>query len=173
MNGFEVGGSRAVVVGLSVPHDHPVAGVSGISERMRPNVYLLSTDVAAGTTDLRWLTKFNPKRGRWVATKPSLMRLSDDRLAVLWSLVQNGQSQAEYRLIDNTGAVLASKTWRGAWFNPHGQPLARDGHIWWVQTTPKLTHNDTPQKSSREYLFSMDIADQTNPILADTPSRLR
>jgi hypothetical protein len=188
VTGFELGQGQALVVGSSDPQDGEIAGVSGATASLKRNVFLVtaatgdaapkktctwqtvsgtakqvcSTD-PAGSSSLTWLTQLSPVGTAGVG-EPRLVKLSDNRFAVLYDVADAGSHTLNYKLIDSTGAVLASQSWPGEYFGSDSQPVLIGSSLWWA---------DVPgETSTTPYLYALNVAKPTAPRVALTPSAL-
>ncbi len=159
VNGFGVADSRALTVGLSVPNGHAIDGVTGHSPHLRANVYLTSTDTATGATTLVWLTTRNPQDQTYLELQPALTPLANGDFAVVWDEWHEKHVTMQYRLVDDTGTVLAQKQWSGHSFAAVSQPVLAGHRILWVgsSTTP----------GSRNYLRGINVRNPADPVLIE------
>lgn len=175
LNGFEVGAGRAVAVGLSVPHGHPVKGVRGISRRFLPNAYVVTKSLSGGDVGFRWLTKLNPRSTKTIVGQPTLTPLGKGRFAILFN-VSTGKptrnsdyyrraNKTRYLLINAQGRTLASKSWKGRAFKPLAAPVLIKGRLVWVGLH---SNSDTVANSPKggHYLTALRVGNPRDPKFA-------
>lgn len=160
--GFELGQNGNLLVGHSVPHNQAVDGVTGYDSNMVQNVYLLVLNKHTDAPSFQWLTNYNPARTQIAVQAPRMVKLSDDRFVVLFTVVENGKARLEYRLVNSSGTVLASKSFAGVNFASGTQPLVQDGFLLWVGPAPSAYSWLRP---SERYLYELNIKDAAKPAL--------
>ena len=155
VNGLEVGATHALTVGLSVPHEHAVQGVTGSASRLVRNAYLFSTDTTTGASRFVWLTAYRPTSTKASVGQPQLVPLGNDRFAVLFATKLGTTTRMQYRVIDEAGDVLASQTWTGRQFSALGPPVVVGSKLFWVG------YAQTDARRGRgggHYLYALDVA---------------
>ncbi len=160
VNGFAATEADALMVGLSVPNGHKVDGVASHSSTLMGNVYLTSTDTTTGATRLVWLTKREPKTKKFLEEQPALVDLGNGDFAVLWDELHGKQVTMNYRLVDETGEILASKHWTGHAFAAVAQPVLAGNQIFWVGEGSTKDSYDVAN-----YLYGLDVKKPTKPVL--------
>jgi hypothetical protein len=162
LTGLQVGSGRALVTGNSVPHNHAIGGVTG--DAPSRNVYVVSTDLATGTPVFRWITSYNPFGTTW-AGEPRMVKLSESRFVLLFSVMTSTSETLNYRLLDESGAVLAQKSWANVSFDASSQPLGVGSRLYWAG------FGMSPSGGSMEnyYLYGVDLTDPTAPTLMTLP----
>lgn len=160
VNGFAVSEARALMVGLSVPNGHKVAGSTGHSTKLIGNVYLSSTDTTGGGTKLVWLTKRKANTKEFVEEQPALVPLENGDFAVIWDELHGEHVTMNYRLVDETGRVLASRRWSGHAFAAVSQPVLAGSRILWVGEATAKGHY-----RARNQLYGLSVANPASPSL--------
>jgi len=159
VNGFQLGSDRALTVGVSLPHDHPVRGVSGRSQKLGTNVYLVSTSLGDRVSSrFRWLTTYHPRKRNHVVGQPHLVPLGHDRFAVLFTVVARRGVSMHYRLVNQRGRVLASRVWSGRRYSAVAQPVHIGRKILWVGA-----RIDRNFQVHGHYLFGLNVAHPVHP----------
>lgn len=149
-----------VVLGDSIPQPDAPMGTLGSPDEQR-NVFAIAADPATGTHTVDWLTDF-AANGRTGAMEPRAVQVGDDRYAVLFGVRQGQHYHLEYRLIDSTGAVLASASFPNVFYASISDPVLVGQTIYWVGNVPGSG------ASTRAYLYGLDVTDPAAPALTDT-----
>lgn len=162
LTGLGLTGDRFLVVGNSVPHSNPVAGLTGSADALPRNVYLISSSLDPGPPTFTWLTALTGQDSS--ASEPRLVRINDQHFVVLFTITRGQGSrtaqQMEYRLVDATGAVLASRTWQGRAFYPGTDPILLGRMLVWAQRSDSTKFKD----HERGYLYALDLANPADPV---------
>jgi hypothetical protein len=151
LNGFEVGTTHALTTGL--------VRLPNVADTATRNVFLTSTDLAAGTSTERAVTRsFAPADAKSAIGQPQLVPVGGGRFAVIFAVGTGAMSAVRYELVDQTGAAQASRTWKQP-FVPLGQPITIGKRVFWVGTDGK------PAKAGKvnQYLFGLDVANPAKP----------
>jgi hypothetical protein len=69
-----------------------------------------------------------------------------------------------YRLVDAAGTVLAAKSWPGRVFHPGSDPIRISSRLIWAQRA---------QNTQVGYLYTLDVANPSNPRLSMTPAAVK
>ncbi len=160
VTGMAAGSSRAVVVGHAVPHDEPVDGVTGWNGLAR-NVFLVSVDTTTGDRDFTWITRLDP-RGDAFADEPRIVRVGADRFVMLFTVQEASRKRLEYRLVDASGGVLASRTWTGKRFDSISDPALVGDTVYWVGLGSEA---QSGTYRATAYLSGVNVSDPTAPQL--------
>ncbi len=163
--GFEVGSTRALTTGVSVPHANAVRGVTGSSARFVRNAFLITTSLASRRSSFQWLTTYKPRAKGISVSQPQLVPLSPNRFALLFTTIVNRRRALRYFLLDEAGTVLVARTWTGRRFTALAQPLAIGGTVFWVGV--HLNWNRSQSRRGRlgggHYLYGLDLRDPGRP----------
>ncbi len=158
---LEVNTKKALITGNSVPHSKAVGGVTGFASNLKRNVYLISSDLATGKSVFKWVTSHSPK-GTTSTGEPRLAKINDTRFALLFDAEKAGKHTLHYRLVDDSGKTLASKTWPGVPHSSASEPLIIGTKLYWAGFS-------NPDKSDLLFLYTIDIADPAAPRLIQAP----
>ena len=127
--GMGAGTARAVVVGESVAHERAVSGMTG--ENTPRNVFLITADADLSEHRFTWLSNYT--RPGVKVTEPRMARVSPEQFVVLFGVRASGKDRLEYRLVDSTGRMLASESWKNVRYEPACDPVFIKGSLLWVQ----------------------------------------
>lgn len=161
VNGFEVGTNDALSVGLSVPIRRRVRANGGWI-RLVPNAYAISTNLVNGKSRFAWLTRYPPRAERWSVGQPALVPLGGDRFAVLFTTELRRRPTLRYALLDETGRVVARKSWPGRRFAGVAQPSLVGTKLFWVGF---WRAPGGPYTRSGDLLYGLDLRDPRHPRL--------
>ncbi len=172
VTGVVGGPTKLLITGTSVPHGNAIGGVTGYDAGFAQNAYLISQAPSGSGTTFTWLTEFDPN-GDVHATEPRLVKISANRFVVLFSVVDGSATRLEYRLLDETGAVLAEASWPATRFGSASQPVLWDTSLVWSDTGPL---GDSTERTPT-YLYGLDVTDPADPVklgaTASTDAALR
>lgn len=138
VGGMEVGLDNVLVCGSAQPHGYKVRGVKGHEYGLYHNIYLTVADRDGENSKVIWLTKYHPKKSKTLVSEPRMVKLSDDRFAILYSTVprkydmQKQKSTLHYVVVDNNGKKVYSKAYKNMQFDGETQPILYRGYIQWV-----------------------------------------
>ncbi len=130
--GMEVGEKNVIACGISQPHKYKVKGVSGCDYGMAYNLYITVTSRETGKTKVKWLTAYNPKSTNVTVGEPRMVKLADNRFAIMYTTTQKGKEKLHYVVISDTGKKVYSKTYANIKFSAASQPILNKGYIVWV-----------------------------------------
>ena len=99
--GMEVGRNNIVITGTSVPHGHAVKGIKGFNNRSR-NLFANIIDAKTGKSKVIWLTKYNPKKKDRVSYRTAMVKLNEDRFAVMAAI----NNRLHYYVINEKGQQI-------------------------------------------------------------------
>lgn len=162
LTGLQLGSGRALTTGNSVPNGHPINGVNGSSTSLHRNVYLTSTDLSTLSTTFKWITTLPPSKGATWAEQPRMVKVSDTRFVLLFNVTDGKTDTLNYRLIDQNGNVLASKSWKGVPYNSNSQPILVGSQLYWASFVG--ASNGWPKLN---YLYQMDLTNLSAPSLVE------
>ena len=130
LNGMEIGKNKIVIAGVSVPHNHPVNGVKGFKNRTQ-NLYVNIIDRKTGKAKVVWLTRYNPKKTEKEFEYTNMVKLSENRFAILVSINQ----RLNYYLIDENGKIIKHIKYKKSFkYAPMTAPIVHNGSIVWPMT---------------------------------------
>jgi hypothetical protein len=119
---------------------------------------LIRANPKTGAHALRWLTSFAPD-GAKDALEPRIVRVAQDRYAVLFSVEDGGARSLVYRLVNSAGAVLARKSFPTAYFCAASDPILVGNTVYWTGIGPGLTPSTT------RYLYGLNVSNPKRPSL--------
>lgn len=131
LDGMEISNSTAILCGASVPQSYGVQGVKGTDYKLQRNLYVTITNRATGSTKVRWLTTYHPKKKTGVAAV-RMTKLSDNRFGILYSVTTGNKSAVHYMVIDANGNKVFSRTIKGASLSGATQPCYANGKLVWL-----------------------------------------
>ena len=144
IGGMEVGQKNIVTVGSSVPHNKTLKGVKGYDYSYNHNVYVITTDRETGKSNFKWLTKFNPKTSKYTVNDARLVKVTDNRFAVIYNVTnrKTGKKVLHCVYIDNNGKVIKDLVYKTIYFDCASQPILYNGYI----TFEGIYHNSKKGK---------------------------
>jgi hypothetical protein len=157
VTGLAGGPSGIVVVGTSIRQPDAPTGPLG-SGGERRNVYLIRANPKTGAHTVRWLTGFSPD-GAKEALEPRIVRVGQDRYAVLFSVEDGSARSLVYRLVNSAGVVLARKSFPAAYFCAASDPILVGNKVYWTGIGPGLTPSTT------RYLYGLNVSNPKRPSL--------
>lgn len=137
VGGMEVGDKNVLTVGVSVPHNKKVAGISGSGYDLRKNVYLTVTDKETGKNRFIWLTKFHPNKSNTEVSEARIVKVTNYRFVVLFTTTTNERTTLNYVVVNDNGKIVLRKTYNNITFNAGSQPIVHDGFIVWADAFTK------------------------------------
>lgn len=135
VGGMEVGEKNVMVCGTAKPHKYKIKGTSGYKSDLKNNVFLLTADRNSGKSKVIWLTKYDPKKSDVTVSETRMVKLTDNRFAILYSTNKNNKNTLHYVVVDNQGKKIAEKTYKNIWFAANSDPVLYKGYIRWVSHT--------------------------------------
>lgn len=161
LTGLAVADDGFLVVGNSVPHRNAVGGLTGSASRLPRNVYLIRSGLDANKPEFTWLTRLTGRNSG--ASEPRLVPVDAGRWAVLFTTTRgpaaSRRQTMQYRLIDASGTVLASRSWRGRAFFPASDPILLGERMVWAQRSDSRR----VPGADRGYLYTLDLTDPASP----------
>ena len=124
-----------MVCGTAKPHKYKIKGTSGYKSDLKNNVFLLTADRNSGKSKVIWLTKYDPKKSDVTVSETRMVKLTDNRFAILYSTNKNNKNTLHYVVVDNQGKKIAEKTYKNIWFAANSDPVLYKGYIRWVSHT--------------------------------------
>lgn len=134
VGGMEIGKDNVLVCGTMQPHERKVKGVSGFGDKFKYNVFLARSNRSSGKTSFQWLTGYHPKRSSVVVGEARMIKLSDDKFAILYSTTQKKKTKLNYIVVNDAGKKAYSKKYSGMAFDGDSQPVLYKGKIVWADT---------------------------------------
>lgn len=135
LGGMEIGVDNVLACGTAQPHKNKIKGVKGFGD-YRENVFLTVTNRTTGKTTFKWLTSINPKKGKQILNTVRMVKLSDDRFAILystWTAKNWRKCKFYYTVVDGSGKKIMTKTYKNVVFSGAAQPILHDGCIYWTE----------------------------------------
>ena len=132
VGGMEVGKNNVLVCGSAHPHYSKVKGVKGSKAAYAYNVYVLITDKKTGKTKVKWLTQNNPKTSKVQIEGTRMVKLDDNRYAIMYTATKNDVSTLHYVVINEKGKKIYSKTYKNYEFKTGAQPIVYKGRVVWM-----------------------------------------
>lgn len=174
VTGFHVGESNALTVGVSVLRSRPVQAITVMSRGYARNAYVISTDLATGASRITWLSKIRTTRFPTIRPTartqsvgdPSITPIGNGQYAVLYSSTFRSRPSVHYALVDESGAVIARKTWRGKLFKNSGEPTMAGSKLFWINDVVVRKRKPFVHYGSiGRYLQALDLTDPKHPRL--------
>lgn len=143
VGGMEVGTDNVLICGTAQPHKYKVKGVTGFGSvktkkgsyvYLEHNVYLAVVNRETGKTKRIWLTQNNPKTTNVIIDDTKMVKLSDDRFAILYQSTVGEKNTLNYVVVDNTGKKIYSKKYSGYIMDNSAQPILYNGYIQWASS---------------------------------------
>lgn len=141
IGGMEVGSDNVLICGTAQPHKDKIKGVTGfgtyknkkgLSVSLKHNVYLTVVDRDTGKSKHIWLTKNNPKSSNIMVGNTRMVKLSDNRFAILYQTTNGTKKTLNYVVVDNNGKKIYGKKYSGYVMTGDSQPILYKGYIQWV-----------------------------------------
>ena len=147
VSSFEIGTYNNVVAGVSIPHD-TMTGTDIYSYKVQ-NVYVSLVAKDGYSSKLIWLTDYK-EGGEISATNLRMVKLSDDKFALIYQINNNESPKTGLILINSSGTILEKKEY-DTFFSCYTQPLYVNGSILWIDNNP----------SSDEYYWYDETSSET------------
>ena len=135
--GMEIGTRSILVCGRAKPHKYKIRGVTGYGKNLSDNIFVALTNRKTKKPKVVWLTNYNPKNSTVKLSCPRMVKLGDDRFAVLFAAVQNKKSVLHYIVVDDAGKKIYSTTYPNLSFVSSSQPILSNGYIVWMSATER------------------------------------
>jgi hypothetical protein len=172
----DTGQTRIIVTGLSDPQNHPIGKVKGLAgDNVVKNVYIDSIDPVTGNHTFKWITKFPAKYKNAEINSVSITKIAKDRFVLLYQ-ISRGKGIADineyeekpdlvYKIIDETGKVLKTKTWKNRFFESATvDPVYTGGKIY-VATSRTSIKQARPNGDAKQYMAVIDVRKPSSPKL--------
>lgn len=134
IGGMEVGGRNVLTTGISKPHGYKVKGVTGFKSSYADNLFLTVTNRETGKNTVKWLTKNNPKSSKVRLNAAKMLKLSDDRFAIICSQTKGIRSSVQYIVVDGNGKKVYTKSYANMNLDNEQQPILLNGKILWLES---------------------------------------
>lgn len=131
---MEIGRKNVLVCGAAQPHKHAVKGVTGFGGKLKYNVYLILANRKTGKVKFQWLTDYNPKTSSVSVGIPQMVKLAEDRFAILYTTQAKKKKTLHYVVVNDIGEKIYSKTFAGMDLTDESQPILFNGSIVWTET---------------------------------------
>jgi hypothetical protein len=135
VGGMEIGSTNVLVCGTSQPHEYKIKKISGFGSEMKYNAFLALTDRKSGKVTFKWLTTYNPKTTSVTVGETRMVKLSDNRFAILYTTTQKKKTTLNYAVYSDTGKKIYSKKYTNMVFDGDSQPILHKGSIIWISST--------------------------------------
>ncbi|WP_156947411.1 hypothetical protein [Ruminococcus sp. NK3A76] len=144
IGGMEIGQKNIITVGSSVPHNKTLKSIKGYKKSYNHNVYVIATDRETGKSTFKWLTKYNPKTSGYTVNDARLVKVTDNRFAVIYNVTtkKTGKKVLHCVYIDGSGNVIKNLTYKTIYFDCKSQPIMYNGYI----TFEGIYHSSTKKK---------------------------
>lgn len=151
VGGMEIGAGNVVVCGKAQPHYSRVKGVTGSKYGYAYNVYVLIADKETGKHRLKWLTTYHPKTTKAQVGVPCMVKLDDNRFAIMYNVTQGRKTKLCYVVINEKGQKIYSRTYSNMTLSGDAQPIVYNGRVVWID---------------RGYLWIDNIWERTTKVYA-------
>ena len=135
VGGMEIGSKNVLVCGTSQPHKYKIKKISGFGYDMKYNAFLALADRKSGKVTFKWLTTYNPKTTSVTVGETRMVKLSDNRFAILYTTTQKKKTTLNYAVYSDTGKKIYSKKYTNMVFDGDSQPILHKGSIIWISST--------------------------------------
>ena len=135
VGGMEIGSKNVLVCGTSQPHKYKIKKISGFGYDMKYNAFLALADRKSGKVTFKWLTTYNPKTTSVTVGETRMVKLSDNRFAILYTTTQKRKTTLNYAVYSDTGKKICSKKYTNMVFDGDSQPILYKGRIIWISST--------------------------------------
>ncbi len=135
VGGMEVGRKNVLVCGTSQPHNNAVKGITGYGSGYKYNVFLSLANRKTKEVKVLWLTKYHPKKSSVIVGEARMVKLCDDRFAILYTTTEKGKTKLNYVVVSDTGEKIYAKKYSGMAFDGDSQPILYKGNIIWADDT--------------------------------------
>ncbi len=132
VGGMEIGTRNILVCGRAKPHKYKIKGVTGYSKELADNIFITLTNRKTTKSTVKWLTSYNPKTSTVKVGYPRMVKLGDDRFAVLFTTTQGEKTVLHYIVVDDAGKKIYSTTYKNMLFPSSSQPILSNGYIVWM-----------------------------------------
>lgn len=135
VGGMEIGSENVLICGTSQPHKNKIKKISGFGYDMKYNAFLAFANRKSGKITFKWLTTYHPKTTSVTVGETRMVKLSDNRFAILYTTTKKGKTTLNYVVYSDTGKKIYSKKYANMVFDGDSQPILYKGSIIWVSST--------------------------------------
>lgn len=161
VTGFEQVGNKLITVGRSVPQDGSKDKTG--NRYLSKNIFMIITDKNLQNSQFSWITNddvganrksyYDLEEDHYIfyelmkeyerdslssVSEPSLVKISDDRLVLLYEKKETNRKYTLcYREIDENGVILQARNYEGVALRTNSQPIFDGKDIVWVGKNPK------------------------------------
>ena len=147
INGMEVGKKHVLISGTSRPQFKKIKGVKGNDSFLKNNLYLITLDRNTGKKKFRWITNNHPKKSNKNISYSAMVKISDDRFAILY-VTQDSQKKSDesgyntltYYVVNDKGEKVYKKDYKNTELTGIVQPILYKGYIVWSEK--KTTYSE-------------------------------
>lgn len=161
--GMEIGDTNVLTVGTAFPHKYKICGKTGYDSDYKYNLYLTVTDKKTGKNKLVWLTRYNPKNSKTYVKEARMVKITNDRFAILYTTTTNEKDTLNYVVVNGEGKVVLKKTYKNITFNAASQPIIYKGAIVWADFEIKQKNKYDEWSGSYGYFY------EYCPVLCQIP----
>ena len=159
IGGMAVGNKNVLVSGISVRNAKSIS--SGGKD-----VFLSVIDRKTGKTTLKWLTSYNKKKATTEISDTRMIKLSEDRYAIMYSTAdKKGNETLYYMVVNNAGKKIYTASYTGMHFTAASQPILYNGSLVWME-------GEMDRKNGKRYnkttLYSIPAIDDEDYIVGKT-----
>lgn len=143
---MEIGSNNVLVCGTALPHGYTIKGVTGFRPFLvwKKNAFVMIVNPKTKESKVVWLTSISPKSKTQTVGEARMVKLADDRFAVMFSIrsEKTGASNLKYIVVDDNGKKVLAKTYKNIWLTGQSQPILKDGCISWLGKPPSKKSKD-------------------------------
>ncbi len=134
-------GDNIITCGTAMPHKYKIKKVSGFKKSYNKNLFITITNFNENKTSVKWLTKNNPKKKTVDVIEAGMVKLSENRIAVLATMIKRGKYILKYFVIDENGKVIYKKSFKNACYFGGSKPVLHNGKIIWISENGTSYYN--------------------------------
>lgn len=142
VDSFDTGKNGYLVTGASLPHNNAIQGVTGYTQGLRHNIYLISVAKDGSKSTFKWLTENIPNLSLKEVGEPRTVKIDDDTFAVMFDeyTLKDGNAvnhTLRVLFVNSKGDLLSSEAYDGLWFKSNSQPIYQNGKLVWISSIQK------------------------------------
>ena len=138
---LEAGKNHVLVLGIGKPLDNALKKVKGNKKNYINNMYLITVDRKTNKHKFIWLTEFNPKKSKTTVAHASMVKITDDRFAIIYSTAKKNDNTGDsmksfktyYMVVDDSGNIIKKKRLKGITYSGYTYPILSNGYISWIE----------------------------------------